>query len=279
MQGRSARQLHATSYTLQATSYKLLTAHYSLQVDQRAIYKLIFLDRRAQALCGAGADGVLRFWNVKSYGECVWEQHAGHAPGEAVVALATDAANKLLFSGDSAGFVKVWGIANFVNVGGVEQSNNVKELHHWRAHEKAVASLDFIERKNLLLSASLDSQAYIRIYVPATLGLAHRSLQPCVVEVCSPTCSPWQPPVSLPRLARLAGQAVACQPRGWSTRRGAGTGTAQRLARPARRGLRAGRAGASSWREEAPTPLLELADEARRRGRRGRGRRRRRCWH
>jgi len=75
----------------------------AMEIDQRAIYKLIFLDRRSQALCGAGADGVLRFWNVKSYGECVWEQHAGHAPGEAVVALATDAKNTMLFSGDSAG--------------------------------------------------------------------------------------------------------------------------------------------------------------------------------
>ena len=232
MQGRSARQLHATSYTLQATSYKLLTTHYLLQVDQRAIYKLIFLDRRAQALCGAGADGVLRFWNVKSYGECVWEQHAGHAPGEAVVALATDAANKLLFSGDSAGFVKVWGIANFVNVGGVEQSNNVKELHHWRAHDKAVASLDYIERKNLLLSASLDSQAYIRIYAPATLGLAHRSLQPCVVGACSPPvctlASPCVYPASRasqvklwrvsPEGGRLAGVLGQVQPNGWLDR-------------------------------------------------------------
>ena len=74
----------------------------AMEIDQRAIYKLIFLDRRAQALCGAGADGVLRFWNVKSYGEAC-EQHAGHAPGEAVVALATDAKNTMLFSGDSAG--------------------------------------------------------------------------------------------------------------------------------------------------------------------------------
>ena len=229
----------ATTYQLR---YSLLITHYLLQVDQRAIYKLIFLDRRAQALCGAGADGVLRFWNVKSYGECVWEQHAGHAPGEAVVALATDASNKLLFSGDSAGFVKVWGIANFVNVGGVEQSNNVKELHHWRAHEKAVASLDFIERKNLLLSASLDSQAQLRICIcmhvvcmhtgmdmcmfvhvymyahAAALGLARRGLQPCLVAACSPAHAPRQPPVTLgdpaclPYLACLAGQAVAGQP-------------------------------------------------------------------
>ena len=53
----------------------------------------------------------------------------------------------------------MWGIANFVNVAGVEQSNNVKELHHWRAHERGLSSLDWIERKSLLLSASLDTQA------------------------------------------------------------------------------------------------------------------------
>ena len=89
----------------------------TMQVDQRAIYKLIFLDKRAQALCGSGADGFLRFWNVKE-GECVWEQPARHGAGEAVVALATDPANRFLFSGDSAGCIKVWDISRFVNVRG-----------------------------------------------------------------------------------------------------------------------------------------------------------------
>ena len=54
--------------------------------------------------------------------------------------------------------MKVWDITSFVNVGGLEQSANVRELHHWRAHAKAVSSLDFIERKQLLLSASLDAK-------------------------------------------------------------------------------------------------------------------------
>ena len=157
-----------------------------MEVDQRAIYKLIFLDRRAQALCGAGADGVLRFWNVKE-GECVWEQHGGHAEGEAVVALATDNANQLLFSGDSAGFIKVWGIAGFVNVSGIEQSDNVKEQHHWRAHRKAIASLDFIERKNLLLSASLDSQA--------TACNPNLQPKPSRGSLATPRVAAWQPRV------------------------------------------------------------------------------------
>ena len=72
----------------------------------------------------------------------MWVQHAGHAEGEAVVALATDPANKFLFSGDSAGFLKVWDITRFVNVANIEQSRNVKELHHWRAHHPPMTSHD-----------------------------------------------------------------------------------------------------------------------------------------
>lgn len=133
----------------------------TMEVDQRAIYKLVFLDRRAQALCGSGADGYLRFWNVKE-GESVWVQHAQHADGEAVVALATDPANRCLFTGDSAGFLKVWDISNFVNVGGIEQSRNVRSLHYWRAHCGTIASLDFVEKHNLILSASSD--AHVKLW-------------------------------------------------------------------------------------------------------------------
>ena len=157
---------------------------------------------------------MLRFWNVKSYGECVWEQHAGHAPGEAVVALATDAKNTMLFSGDSAGLVKVWGIANFVNVAGVEQSNNVKELHHWRAHERGLSSLDWIERKSLLLSASLDTQAP-HTHTPVDM---HTCIQrsccsrPAAPALCMfsrhlrPRSTPSATPACSPLLACLAGE-------------------------------------------------------------------------
>ena len=47
-----------------------------------------------------------------------------------MVALATDAKNTMLFSGDSAGLVKVWGIANFVNVAGVVDFNPIILIQH-----------------------------------------------------------------------------------------------------------------------------------------------------
>ena len=48
-----------------------------LNVDQRAMWKLIFLEKRTQALVSASADGMLRFWNVKE-GTLVWEHDAEH---------------------------------------------------------------------------------------------------------------------------------------------------------------------------------------------------------
>ena len=63
-----------------------------LDVDQRAMWKLLFLEKRSQALASASADGKLRFWNVKE-GVMVWEQPSRHKNDEGVVALATELTN------------------------------------------------------------------------------------------------------------------------------------------------------------------------------------------
>lgn len=88
----------------------------------------------------------------------MYEQHAGHLNGEGVVCLATDATNSFLISGDGAGYLKVWDVHSFVNVPGLDNSGHVIELRHWRAHEGALASLDFIEKRRLLLSAASDAR-------------------------------------------------------------------------------------------------------------------------
>ena len=133
-----------------------------------------------------------------------------------MVALATDAKNTMLFSGDSAGLVKVWGIANFVNVAGVEQSNNVKELHHWRAHERGLSSLDWIERKSLLLSASLDTQAPSLNPNPDPIPNPYPNPNP------NPNPDPNPNQVKLWRVSpeggRLAGVLGVVQPNGWLDR-------------------------------------------------------------
>lgn len=64
----------------------------------------------SQALCGCGADGCLRFWNAKD-GALLWAQHAGHRRGEALTRVATDPDNLLLYTADTAGFIKAWDIS------------------------------------------------------------------------------------------------------------------------------------------------------------------------
>ena len=132
-----------------------------LDVDQRAMWKLTFLEKRTQALVSASADGKLRFWNVKE-GCLVWEADTRHVAG-GVVALTTEPTNSFLFTGDGAGYLKVWDICNFLNVPGLDQRNNLIELAHWRAHDEEITSLDFIERHHdkiyrLILSSSADTR-------------------------------------------------------------------------------------------------------------------------
>ena len=127
-----------------------------LDVDQRAMWKLLFLERRSQALVSASADGKLRFWNVKE-GCMTWVHDAKHKNKD-VVALTTEATNSFLFTGDGAGYLKVWDICQFVNIAKLDQRNNVIELAHWKAHEGCIASLDYIEKHRLILSASSDTK-------------------------------------------------------------------------------------------------------------------------
>jgi len=139
-----------------------------LDVDQRAVWCLLFLERRSQALLSSSADGMLRFWNVKE-GCIVWEQPARHKNNEAVVALATDPTNSFLFTGDGFGYIKVWDCCRILNVAALDQTGNLIELAHWRAHDQGITSLDYIERHSLILSASADTR--IKMWSVSTSGV------------------------------------------------------------------------------------------------------------
>ena len=126
-----------------------------LNVDQRAMWKLIFLEKRTQALVSASADGMLRFWNVKE-GTLVWEHDAEHKNKD-IMAMCTELTNSFLFTGDGAGYMKVWDICRFLNVAKLNQTGHVIEVAHWKAHEGSIASLDYVEKHKLILSASTDT--------------------------------------------------------------------------------------------------------------------------
>jgi len=143
--------------------FKLSIPHVEkLDVDQRAMWQVLFLERRSQALVSASADGKLRFWNVKE-GVLVWEMASNHKNGEGVVSIATEPTNSFLFSADAAGYVKIWDVSSFLNVAGLDQKHNVVELAHWRAHgdkrhDACITSIDYIERHRLILTGGSDSK-------------------------------------------------------------------------------------------------------------------------
>jgi len=149
--------------------FSLSVAHANeLDVDQRAIWCLIFLDQRGQTLISSSADGMLRFWNVKE-GSMVWQQPANHTNGEAVVVLATEPTNSFLFTGDGLGYIKVWDCCQIVSTPGLDQRGHLIELAHWRAHDLGITSLDYIEKHNFILSASSDTR--IKMWSVSTEGV------------------------------------------------------------------------------------------------------------
>ena len=156
--------------------FKLAIPHVQkLDVDQRAMWKVLFLERRSQALVSGSADGKLRFWNVTE-GLLVWEMHANHKNGEGVVALATEPTNSFLFSGDSTGYLKVWDISNFLNVTGIDQRSNVLEVAHWRAHGDrdlavCIVTIDYVERHRLIMSGGSDGR--IKLWRFDTSGVSY----------------------------------------------------------------------------------------------------------
>lgn len=87
----------------------------------------------------------------------VWEHPAQHKNKD-VVALATELTNSFLFTGDGAGYLKVWDICQFVNIAKIDQRSNIIELAHWRAHDGCIASLDYVEKHRLILSSSTDTR-------------------------------------------------------------------------------------------------------------------------
>ena len=156
--------------------FKLAIPHVQkLDVDQRAMWKVLFLERRSQALVSGSADGKLRFWNVTE-GLLVWEMHANHKNGEGVVALATEPTNSFLFSGDSTGYLKVWDISNFLNVTGIDQRSNVLEVAHWRAHGDrdlavCIVTIEYVERHRLIMSGGSDGR--IKLWRFDTSGVSY----------------------------------------------------------------------------------------------------------
>ena len=104
-----------------------------------------------------------------------------------VAALATDAANTILLTGDETGRICIYDISN-VCLGKLMPKVDVEKQAHvaaqkidlklqysWPAHTKAVTSLLYLEDRKLVISASADNCVSIWTIVGQFLGTLSRS--------------------------------------------------------------------------------------------------------
>ncbi|XP_014668843.1 PREDICTED: WD repeat-containing protein on Y chromosome-like [Priapulus caudatus] len=129
-----------------------------------SVDKIIFLTARENradtaTLLAAGADGYVQAWSIHHGGRLLGRFHAAHDRGESVVALQTDAANRLLVSGDSKGYVRVWDISRYCTTapsGDRRDASFPVLLNSFRGHLKAITNLDYVEESRLIVSCSAD---------------------------------------------------------------------------------------------------------------------------
>ncbi|MGH0176517.1 UNVERIFIED_CONTAM: hypothetical protein FKN15_009912 [Acipenser sinensis] len=136
---------------------------------QPPVDKLLFLQRRAAAtmwnnkpILISSEAGALYWWRVSGSPYEQGHFYAPEKPDESVLGLSTDEENRLLVSGDTAGCIQVWDIAEY----GLQSRDKgpLKKpslLYSWRAHDSTVVSVDLLsyDSESFLVSASADKTA------------------------------------------------------------------------------------------------------------------------
>ncbi|XP_028395533.1 WD repeat-containing protein on Y chromosome-like [Dendronephthya gigantea] len=144
---------------------------------------ILFFERRANMKCQDSAilvssqSGVLEFWSMFGPLKPRGSFYAPPDPGCTVLGLATDRANDILISGDTAGYVTVWDIKEYCNLSlemvvtkawmtakasSEDQHNFPPRQFRWRAHTQSIVSLQVVsqfQQDHFILSASTDCTA------------------------------------------------------------------------------------------------------------------------
>ncbi|XP_076155259.1 cilia- and flagella-associated protein 337 [Alosa pseudoharengus] len=139
---------------------------------QAPVDRLLFLQGRAQSgqwgrrpLLLSSQAGYMCWWSVTGPPHCHGRFYAPQNAGECVLALSSDQDDRLLLTGDTAGFLQVWDISQFCldNTDTVPTEERPPLLHRWRAHEGPLVCVECVESRPPgvlhLLSVSADGTA------------------------------------------------------------------------------------------------------------------------
>ena len=109
---------------------------------------------------------IIDFNGIKLFFNYQGKFYSSSFKDQSVLALCTDSQNKMLFSGDTLGFVYIWNIVSYRLVYEEHTANNPSFMpsckNAWRAHDSAIVSIEYLSRANgvytgeLLLTASSD---------------------------------------------------------------------------------------------------------------------------
>ncbi|XP_026171024.1 WD repeat-containing protein on Y chromosome isoform X2 [Mastacembelus armatus] len=131
---------------------------------------LLFLQHRAgnrklrnRGVLVSSQAGCLSFWSVTGQTHTYGQFYAPEQPSERVLSLSSDQpTNKVLVSGDTAGWLQIWDISQYaLDVQQESAHERPPLLHCWRAHTGGIVSVEAFEVADRLfvLTASSDGSA------------------------------------------------------------------------------------------------------------------------
>ncbi|KAK3594288.1 hypothetical protein CHS0354_017011 [Potamilus streckersoni] len=124
-----------------------------------SIHQLVFMESRAYkkdaaSLIASGPRGHIHFWRVFQ-GGCLMAQFKGcKNEGTTVTSMKLDSANINLYTGDSMGFICIWNVNGYCLKG--PSTDPPEMLQSWRGHVKSISTVELMEEKNLIITASKD---------------------------------------------------------------------------------------------------------------------------
>mmetsp|Transcript_13521 Transcript_13521/g.31113 ORF Transcript_13521/g.31113 Transcript_13521/m.31113 type:complete len:970 (+) Transcript_13521:62-2971(+) len=166
-QGHSIPPIVATgSYDGKIFGYNMTSGsiNYTITVPQsgrsseKNVEQLLFLKKREQCLVCCGSGGFVHFFEGHD-GTMLHSFDAGHPPGEALVDMCSDSCNDFLITADSGGFIKIWDISQLKPSDRGTQP--MFELYFWKAHDKTVSSVCYVEDSKMVITGSADFSVHV----------------------------------------------------------------------------------------------------------------------
>lgn len=123
-------------------------------------------------LLSFGGDGLMRIWHIGAMGKLVCTLPAAQGRFDVVTACTVSAASDTVVIGDSSGHVRVWSIAEGVDITSMTTCrNSFQQRSHWQAHEMAIQGLSCVPDRDFIICACKDCNVSLWTLGGALVGI------------------------------------------------------------------------------------------------------------